>query len=76
MDANNIIQEIESVMVVNQLGVGSHHEVGTDGITSIVVSCRQISSDSLINVILVKRGEDVVDEISMSRPYILGYKHQ
>ena len=69
-------QEIESVVVVNQQGSGNFHRVGENGITSIHIDSRQISSDCIIDVIIVKSGEYVVDEISMSTPYILGFKKQ
>lgn len=69
-----IKQEIESVGVVNQQGPEAFYRVGENGITSIHLDSRQISSDCIIGVIIVKAGEYVVSEINMSTPYILGYK--
>ena len=74
MDANSIKQEIKSVSLFDVAGLNRHYEVGIDGVTNIIISCRQISSDKLISVVLVKAGGDVVSEISMDIPYVLKYK--
>ena len=67
-------KEIISVSLVNQCGMGNKHEVGVNGVTSIEISYRQISDNSIINIILVKNEDKIIEEISMNTPYVLSFK--
>lgn len=68
--------KIKRIILANQCGSGSFHEVGLKGVTEIKIDCRRISSDTVINVILVKKGDKIVEEISMFAPYIITYDHE
>ena len=60
-------------VVISYQGCVNTHVVGEDGITDIRIWCRQISEDGRISIIEILNGDDVVEEISMSIPYILTY---
>lgn len=65
--------KIKEVIVLNQEDWGSFHKVGENGVTDIVIGCRRISEDVHIDYIMIYCGENLVEEISTSTPYIITY---
>lgn len=73
---NQVKQKIKSVFIANEVGWGNSFEVGINGITEIKIGSRQYSNDGFVSVIVVMKGNLVVEEISMRTPYILGYMEE
>lgn len=68
------LPEIESIILVTQQGAGSKYTVGENNITNIIIDYRQIANDTIINVIVVKKGDTIISEISMLTPYVIKFK--
>lgn len=68
------LPEIESIILVTQQGAGSKYTVGKNGITDIIIDYRQIAQDYIINIIIVKKGDTIISEISMLTPYVIKFK--
>ena len=64
-------RKIKKVVVANQHW--STHIVGENGVTDIRIGCRQLSEDGRISIIEILSGDNIVEEMSMSVPYILTY---
>ena len=60
-------------VVISYQGYVNTYVAGEDGVTDIRIGIRQISEDGRISIIEILNGDDVVEEISMSIPYILTY---
>ena len=73
---NQVKQKIKSVTIANEAGFGDSFEVGINGITEIKIGSRQYSNDGFVDVIIVMKGNVVVEEISMRTPYMLGYMEE
>ncbi len=72
---NKNLPEIESIILVTQQGVGSNYTVGENGITNISIDSRQISQDIMINIIVVRKEDTIISEISMLTPYVLTFRN-
>ena len=48
--------------------------IGENGITNIIIDCRQITQDYIVNIIIVKKEDTIISEISMLITYVIKFK--
>ena len=68
------MKEIETIELITSMGNGFAHVVGQCGITSIKEETKIISTDTMISVFRIYKGDECTSEISCSTPYIITYK--
>lgn len=69
------MSNIKRITIVTSVGVNSY-EIGIGGVTKIAIDGKQISSDVIITVYKVMKGDIVIAEISAFCPLEIKYEEE